>query len=382
MKRLESEPQVQLCIETFRSQLHPGFFPPTGPRNTPIEAMSIRTPVLAFSALKHLPYYVMKWPSVEETLIDAWPTIFEWLSFFRRQKSRIPPLLAAITHSVSIEILTSFTNTEKLSQVVKSSEGVFSMILQTWIAEAGLPVINPTRYNAAYALFVHSRGFSESDVYARIVIPHGGGESAVARTALKGLRYNISRSPMNLDHVGMDLQVLLTLAKFHIPLRDALLQQGSVVCVCDAFRKFITPNVCGSDYSDIPYCCIYYLVTSLEASNGVSIIIQALKTDLLSSILRTHDIISQLPHSGRGFGVYIISRMLPKYLIYRPITILVNKSIRSMNPDIEPRPNGTLWSAWSALKMLVEHRHKDLKIHRAMFGDRCANHEVSSCVFM
>lgn len=60
---------------------------------------------------------------------------------------------------------------------------------------------------------------------------------------------------------------------------------------------------------------------------------------------------------------------------YRPIVILVHKSIRLIG-DFDTNTLDSRWAAWAALKGLAKRRHDKLRFNRHVNGDICDNEQV------
>lgn len=368
----EQEHQISRPIQVFSFYLNLKPFPSDEVSIWTFNPHIYNYATIALNGLNFAANYLSRWSSVEEKFIYLWEIVFKWLEFFHRQNFRFPHQLGTSSAILSFELLAKFSNSDPLCHIVKNSRRFMPMLIEMWSSEAIAPKITTNIANAAYTFYLYIKDMPEAMIYDSIVIGHGGGDSSVARTALDHFRHQISEPSLDEGYIAVDIMILHVLSTY-IPLRNAILRQNSLVYVCDLFRRVSSPenDFSNSDRVSITSNCCFYLHNYLNSNDGVSNIIQALNAGVLVSLMRSHYLRSGV--SDEHFAAYgsIISRILPKYLIYRTVVVLINKYIRITDADSALQPIEPLWSGWPALRELALCRQKELHYHRDLGGNIC-----------
>lgn len=288
---------------------------------------------------------------------------------------------------MSLAIFFNLTCSDRITHVVASTSCAIPTLVEMWTTEAkeSRTTADTVETNSACTLYKYICNIPSSMIHDKIVIPHGGGESSVARTALDHLRHELSRSSHNSSYLTADMNMLDLLSSY-TPLRNAILHEGSLVYVCELFRKAssMDDSFCDCDGQTLSFSCCSYLSKYLDSNDGVSNILEALKGGFLVSLLRSRCLLACLVDEDIETCVSLISLILPKYLLHRNVLVLVKRSIRIVDADTGSHAThhcvGPIWDAWSALKELARSRQKQLHFHRELAGYVCGSTDVGSSI--
>lgn len=370
---LQTEDQCHRALRVLESYLDRKYFPP---KDAPTSIADARDALLAISGICAMFRYAQKWPSVEDSIIQVWPLIYEWLQFYERQNSRFPDFQIGETRiDMRMSIITGLAAFDRLREVIKTYSGILDIILPLWIAENKSSKL-PTAGHVAFALSVWTSDLSGSQIHERVVIPTGESELSIARMALNHLRREISRSPPVGRYITADMRVLRSLSQHH-PLSTILLQEGSLALTCGLFRQLSShyDSISEIERAEVALrCASYFSCIMAPPNDAVLILPKLLKAEMLVSLMRISDLLSRSDSHYSEIWLCIISDILPRFSIYRNIFIYLKKTVELVE-SIEPQDFGTFSVAWLALKDLVKRREKNL--HGGRCREVCGNGNVN-----
>jgi hypothetical protein len=307
---------------------------------------------------------------VTDCLGKFWPDLWSWLFDIYQNgiidAKHVPLKLRLKFKDGLVRVLVQFTGEQLLQTCILSTLGVIPALIQLWRLETEDPdfALNlateepySTRFHVSEVLVACFKAMTEKpcEVWMENVIAPIGGTKEFASIALSHLRHDLAEKQPDLEHLVHDVHLIVT-SSIYPPIRYAFLSLHSIRDVTKTLvRLTLRPH---SDNHELVVnsidACFLYLAGYLEMSDGTTWIIQALDTHILCAILKCEPWLAQLqPHF-----MIILSKTLPKYLIYRSVLLAASRAIiqvRDLDLEAHISKEGYLWRDWLQFKHLVEH---------------------------
>jgi len=297
-----------------------------------------------------------------------WPILWSWLIHIYNTciitAKHLPTELRLQIKDGLVRILVPYTHKQLLRSCILSTHEVIPTLIRLWHLEIKDPDFtlstkgtHGTRFPVSEVLDPCFKALidNSSDAWIENVIaPIGGSAKEFASVALAHIRHDISQKPPDLEHLGYDVD-LMARSSIYAPIRHALLSLHSIRDVTTTLvRLILRPHsdnhaLVGRNID----VCFWYLNGFLEMLDGTTWIIQALDAQILCAIMKCEPWLIQL----RPHFMNILSKTLPKYLIYRSVLSSASRAIskvRDLDLEAPISKDGQLWQSWSQFKDLVE----------------------------
>jgi hypothetical protein len=220
----------------------------------------------------------------------------------------------------------------------------------------------------------------------QFLAPIDGDMKSLASTVLKHVHHAFYRKQPDWDCVIWNTHIMTVLSGFHDPIRHAFLAQHSISSVTKMLL-IITADAPSSATASLKAEAIQYgfwnLLLSIQSTDGVTWVIQALEAKLMFALIRCQPWLPYITGDPAEFFYPFLNRILPNYSAYRSVLCLIEKyltKIQQSGLDAGISRDTPLWDAWNGFVELVESRIEILRsapggILRAR--ERCHNALVS-----
>lgn len=335
---------------------------------------------------------------LSERLTSLWPVIWGWIQLFHSfilNDNDFDLTFRLSAKSVVLSILHMFASYVSLLPVIQGTSGVVALLFELWSLEAKSHDFDPSnqRYKTTPAVLAMNSYFPESsecklDWQNTSMSAVGGTAMDVASIALTHLRGDTRPARPDIVIVIMDLKMLGYLS-FHVPIRNAILSQHSVLEVTKVAVS-LSSQTASSHTRDTLVClssCFKYILWQLSFGDVWTWTIQSLDGQLLRAILSSEPYQSRLDDQRLLLD---ISDAITKNLSTRAVTLAAARAVKKVHAHgLEDRflvaADEPLRQKWLALKELIHEREQLIPWDNDARKNpikSCNNRKVSSSLYI
>ncbi|KAJ7178191.1 hypothetical protein C8R46DRAFT_1076074 [Mycena filopes] len=271
--------------------------------------------------------------SITSSISEAWPDICSSLLELHHHTHpgvRVNPAPGPSVPSLILLFLTTVLRwpPAKFSQSPHQLEVVMSILIDIWTTEAESNAIN-LDVSAATALAVLIQRVRLADPVAHLervllFIAHFDTKYALAILLLKRLSTSVRSQPSK-THFELEASLITMVRTADEQLEAHLLGRSSIRKYATALGYLLSLPADPGLANSILYCLEYFTAT-LNATNGVPWVAQALRAGILPALLQCAE-----SYSGRGDVseeiVKLLTYTIPRYLVYKSILREALKSL-------------------------------------------------------
>jgi hypothetical protein len=321
-------------------------------------------------------------------MAEHWPGIFKWSVFFFVARVQAPGLPKAVKRS-AIDVISAcwyaISREDKTCEVIISTVGSIEIATKLWVLEddghssTNLPVGSAALYSLLKA--------GDISLLDRVVTACGGKPEPVAHLATTRLRSTIKGRQMDGIRAAILIDLINRLSRppAH-PLRKAFLGYNIIQVITETLTTVATQiNATGNPaLLDSMVAGFGYLWNCLESTDGVTWILQSLRTGLLTAFVESCPHFSQLDPYDLEMLLGVVKDIIPRYLVYRTVIEAVDSAMLKVQatPYMPALMRGIAKDVWHNFRKLSLERL--IAIHRPKLNGKnviCDNVKVYGACF-
>lgn len=311
-----------------------------------------------------------------------WPTIWTWLQIFHthntQARSRLLATHEADTHRgwyalviATLRCFTSHNPPNKLSVLVKETDGVLAMMATLWIEEGrDLGVVFGFQAADLHVPYV------TSNLLEHIITGCGGGANEAVDLSFRRIRKNLKQANPDYSCVGKDLMLCLGQLRDGSAIlnRAYLSHPASIAIMVDILALLLASPAPMPGLLQLPTLCINLHMYMSRTYEAVS---QLLDTPFLS-ILHRLSPMRGLSRELKETCDMLLRVIIPRYSIYPSLLSGIHRGLVAIEKQVKTLPSGPLGECLLALDTNIRPRAQSYADYkqgtRAVFN--CGNPEV------
>ncbi|KAH7885451.1 hypothetical protein F5I97DRAFT_1390591 [Phlebopus sp. FC_14] len=189
----------------------------------------------------------------------------------------------------------------------------------------------------------------------------------------------MSQETVDLNCIGWDVHIVSAIS-FQENIRLALLRNGVIRAVTRVLPFIISQNTSIANRPLAARCIVNasaFLNTRLEDLDGVPLVIEAIDSDVIPSLMKCEPLLPYADHAtARDQPITLLGSVLARYTIYRSVlrpTLLSMDAVEASRMELNLIKDGQLHQAWIRLKEVVAERR------RLLGHDIADGYHIQSC---
>ncbi|KAF9222928.1 hypothetical protein BS17DRAFT_782831 [Gyrodon lividus] len=325
-------------------------------------------------------------------LIHHWDDIRQWILFLYQAiivQKDIDLDLRLNCKSAVLEFLGLVRDRLVLSwsQMITTDREVMRLICDLWYLETrdarfftwSLNGTNQRESAVFNSCFLVSHEMRTTIDWENILCTFNSDTELIASIALRHLDREISQGTLDLNCIGWDMHIISAFS-FRENIRLSLLRQGAIKAAVDVLALIVSQSWTGDKRIVAARCmanATVFLKIRLEDMDGIPFILQALKSNLIPSLLKCESLLpftDNMPASRQP--EILLGSLVQSYTIYRsvlrPISLSIDK-VEKTRVEANLVIGSQLHKTWMRLKESVAERR------RLMKHDIADGHHIQTC---
>ncbi|KAJ6494134.1 hypothetical protein DFH09DRAFT_1206826 [Mycena vulgaris] len=321
----------------------------------------------------------------DPAVLKAWPGIFKWSAFFftTRVTSTIPRPIEGRRAAMDV-IATAWyclIRADGMQEVIAATRGTVEITTQLWLLDDSITssgqFMNIPCLAAAFDGVLVDR-----DTTDRALAAAGGNPDTLVKPAMARARDAIGRTPLDPVQIAIYFDLINHLSRgWNHPLRYALLQTGVIPLVTRTAGTLGRALNTGGNPAllDGVVSAFGYLANCIESTVGFTWVAQSLAADFLLAFADCSPHFAQLDPEDYDMVCSLLSKTLPKYLVYRSVVQAVDEGMLRLGAPQQKRLESSIArKVWLKFQALAEERHM-VVLHAAAVKGKAATCDNVKC---
>lgn len=316
-------------------------------------------------------------PRVRQSLMDHWPSIWEWCRFLTEeyvQDTALETEEQKKVHFVTIGVLVQFSGHALFGRVMGATSGVMTFLMRVWSVEQG-------RIYEISASLVLSRLMSATPPLLHpFVASLGNLPVEFTQPCLQRIVKMIQRPHIVYAALLGDLHMMFYCVG-QPKLHGSLMAKDSVSIATQAMSRLTSRTMVVDDPDGATSCLVtltHYLLSCVK-TGGLSRVVSALEGRLILAVFKAGHLLMLGDVGARlGGALADLFKAITPYLVYRSVLRRAIKSIKTVrNLGLEQSMESTIssshpfWQSWMVFCDFTEDRY----IFKSSTIDACSKRE-------
>ncbi|TFY52004.1 hypothetical protein EVG20_g10745 [Dentipellis fragilis] len=299
-------------------------------------------------------------------LAKGWTGVLRWMSFFYEKHKKLPVRADRTEqrenslHMVAYALYAITQDSSTVKSTIPATPGVVALATRLWLSgDPGLsdnpPYFPVPACTAALCHVLETVGVTMLDE----VISMAGGAGTIAETALGRLRSTLEFSTLNPQYVEIHIRLLFSLTAEReetSTVRHALIEKGCIKFLIRVLLRLSTMPLQLDTVMAVSGALIC-VANLIEAGDAVTDLRLAVQEGMLQAFANLSPSFPRLHETPYGVIFTMVSRMVPKYLIYRSVLLVVQSAMSRMTQEDRAKVAASpMRDSWDFMDRLVAER--------------------------